>query len=57
MKRMIFIGVALMMGMMLLSSCSKDDEDKGYVLKEYENGYGYDDEPAQPTDAGVNEGD
>lgn len=57
MKRMIFIGVALMMGMVLLSSCSKDDEEKGYVLKEYENGYGYDDEPTQPTDAGVNEGD
>ena len=38
MKRMIFIGAALMMGMLLLSSCSKDDEDSGYVLKEYENG-------------------
>lgn len=57
MKRMIFIGIALMMGMVLLSSCSKDDEDKGYVLKEYENGYGYDDEPTQPTETGVNEGD
>ena len=57
MKRMIFIGIALMMGMVLLSSCSKDDEDSGYVLKEYENGYGYYDEPTQPTDAGVNEGD
>lgn len=57
MKRMIFIGAALMMGMVLLSSCSKDDEDKGYVLKEYENGYGYYDEPTQPTETGVNEGD
>ena len=57
MKRMIFIGVALMMGMMLLSSCSKDDEDKGYYLEDYENGYGYYDEPTQPTDADVNEGD
>lgn len=57
MKRMIFIGAALMMGMVLLSSCSKDDEDKGYYLEDYENGYGYDDEPTQPTDAGVNEGD
>ena len=57
MKRMIFIGIALMMGMVLLSSCSKDDEDKGYYLEDYENGYGYYDEPTQPTDAGVNEGD
>lgn len=57
MKRMIFIGAALMMGMLLLSSCSKDDEDKGYYLEDYENGYGYYDEPTQPTDAGVNEGD
>ena len=57
MKRMIFIGVALMMGMMLLSSCSKDDEDKGYYLEDYENGYGDYDEPTQPTETGVNEGD
>ncbi len=57
MKRMIFIGIALMMGMVLLSSCSKDDEDKGYYLEDYENGYGYYDEPTQPTETGVNEGD
>ena len=57
MKRMIFIGVALMMCMMLMSSCSKDDEDKGYYLEDYENGYGYYDEPTQPTETGVNEGD
>ena len=57
MKRMIFIGIALMMGMVLLSSCSKDDEDKGYYLEDYENGYGYYDEPTQPTETSVNEGD
>ena len=57
MKRMIFIGIALMMGMVLLSSCSKDDEDKGYYLEDYENGYGDYDEPTQPTETGVNEGD
>lgn len=57
MKRMIFIGIALLMGMVLLSSCSKDDEDKGYYLEDYENGYGDYDEPTQPTETGVNEGD